>query len=250
MSATTFTLDGTLAELELLARETRRFCRESGLEEEVEHDVNLVLEELFTNSIRHGGCAGMERAAEIRLEASGDGVRVEYGDRGRAFDPTAPACPDFATAPGGRNGQGTGLRLVRGIMAGLGYARRGEWNRLAMRRPAGGLQTGGGTMIQVTTEVRSGWCVVAVRGRADGHSADDLETALRTAVEQNGRVAADFSALDYISSAGLRALLETARAARERGTEFAVCRLSAPVARVFDISGMRQFLEVREELPG
>jgi anti-anti-sigma factor len=212
--------------------------------------VNLVLEELFTNSIRHGGCEGMPRVAEVRLETAGDDVRVEYRDRGRPFDPTGVPGPHPPAQLEERIHQGMGLRVVRGIMAGIGYERRGDWNRLAMRRAADGIQRGGSNMIQVTTEMRSGWCVVGVRGRADGHSADELETALRAAVEQNARVAADFSALDYISSAGLRALLETARSARERGTEFAVCRLSAPVTRVFDISGMRQLLQVRGELPG
>jgi anti-anti-sigma regulatory factor len=62
-------------------------------------------------------------------------------------------------------------------------------------------------MIQLTQETRSGWYVVSVTGRADGECADALEAALRSAVDANPKVAADFSRLDYISSAGLRAVL-------------------------------------------
>ena len=64
-------------------------------------------------------------------------------------------------------------------------------------------------MIQLSEEIKEGWCVVVVRGRADAESADDLEAALRAAILKSARVAADLSGLDYVSSAGLRALMPT-----------------------------------------
>jgi anti-anti-sigma factor len=104
-------------------------------------------------------------------------------------------------------------------------------------------------MIQVTEESRSGWHIVAVRGRADAEAADDLEAALRSAVSAHSKVAADFSALDYISSAGIRAVLQAARAAQRGVSEFAVCGLSAPVKKVFDMSGLHHILRIHGELP-
>jgi anti-sigma regulatory factor (Ser/Thr protein kinase) len=58
-------LNGNLRELERLTAETASFCRDRALGDDVEFDLNLVLEELFTNSVRHGGCDGMEGAAEF-----------------------------------------------------------------------------------------------------------------------------------------------------------------------------------------
>jgi anti-anti-sigma factor len=104
-------------------------------------------------------------------------------------------------------------------------------------------------MIQVTEETRSGWCVVGVRGRADAQAADELEAALRAAVEKHPKVAADFAALDYISSAGLRAVIQAARAAEARHVDFAVCALSANVKKVFDMSGLQHILRIHGELP-
>jgi len=104
-------------------------------------------------------------------------------------------------------------------------------------------------MIHTTQQLRSEWCVVSVTGRADGESADHLEAVLRAAVEGNPKVAADFSALDYISSAGIRAVLQAARAAQSRQSEFAVCSLSPPVKKVFDMSGLHQILRIHGELP-
>jgi anti-anti-sigma factor len=104
-------------------------------------------------------------------------------------------------------------------------------------------------MIQVNEESRSGWCILAVSGRADAEAAEDLENRLRGAVERHSQVAADFTALDYISSAGLRAVLQAARAAEQRGVRFAVCSPNAGVRRVFDISGLGQVLTIQGELP-
>jgi anti-anti-sigma factor len=104
-------------------------------------------------------------------------------------------------------------------------------------------------MIQVTEQMRSGWCVVSVTGRADGDAADSLEEALKAAVDGNHQVAADFSALDYISSAGIRAVLQAARAAQGRQSEFAVCGLSPSVKKVFDMSGLHHILTIHGELP-
>ena len=104
-------------------------------------------------------------------------------------------------------------------------------------------------MISVTEESRAGWQVLSVRGRADADAADSLESALRAAVEKHAKVAVDFSALDYISSAGIRAVLQAARMAGGRESEFAVCGLSAPVKKVFDMSGLHHILRIHGELP-
>ena len=104
-------------------------------------------------------------------------------------------------------------------------------------------------MIQVTQQTRSGWCVVGVTGRADAEAAGELEDQLRTAVQNHPKVAADFSSLDYISSAGIRAVLQAARAAQAGQVEFAVCSPSAPVRKVFDMSGLHHILTIHGELP-
>ena len=104
-------------------------------------------------------------------------------------------------------------------------------------------------MIEVTQETRSGWCVVGVSGRADAEAAAELENRLRGAVQSHSRVAADFSALAYISSAGIRAVLQAARAAQHRSVEFTVCSPSPAVSKVFDMSGLHHVLTIHGELP-
>jgi len=104
-------------------------------------------------------------------------------------------------------------------------------------------------MIQVTEETRSAWLTVIVSGRADAEASDALESALRDALRRSNKVAADFARLDYISSAGLRSVIQAARAAETIGAEFAVCGLNANVKKVFDMSGLHHILKIYGELP-
>ena len=90
-----------------------------------------MLEELFVNAVRHGGCEGLGDAACIRLTCGDEGVHVNFRDRGAPFDLTAapPARLDEARAGG------LGIHLVRQIMRDVSYRREGDWNVLTMRQP-------------------------------------------------------------------------------------------------------------------
>jgi anti-sigma regulatory factor (Ser/Thr protein kinase) len=128
-----FFLNGNLRELERLTEEIGRFCAAHSLGEQVAFDLNLVLEELFVNTVRHGGCEGMDQAARVRLRR-GELVEVEFSDRGRPFNPTLTAAPDLDAPLDERSGGGLGIHLVRQIMRDLEYSRVNEWNRLTMKR--------------------------------------------------------------------------------------------------------------------
>ena len=58
------------------------------------------------------------------------------------------------------------------------------------------------------------------------------------------RIVVDFSDVPYISSAGLRVLLATAKQLRARGGELRVCALNEAVQEVFEISGFNTLLPV------
>jgi anti-sigma regulatory factor (Ser/Thr protein kinase) len=124
-----FVLDGNLNELERLAGEVERFCGQRSLDAEAQFDLNLALEELFVNAVRHGGCEGMEKAVQVRLERADNEVRVEFRDRGAHFDPTTAPPPDLSRIGG------LGIHLARGLMRDFRYQRSGDWNRITMRRP-------------------------------------------------------------------------------------------------------------------
>jgi anti-sigma regulatory factor (Ser/Thr protein kinase) len=132
---TEFALNGNIGELSRLAREIDRFCDLHSLGNDQAFQLNLALEELFTNTLRHGGCEGVSGVVKVRLQVEGRAVRVEYADRGRPFDPTAAALPDLSIPLLQRQPGGLGIHLVRKIMPRIEYRRDGEWNRLMLERP-------------------------------------------------------------------------------------------------------------------
>lgn len=83
-----------------------------------------------------------------------------------------------------------------------------------------------------------GILVLAPAGRVDSTTASMLEQALLGAIEAGEkRLAVDFAGVDYISSAGLRALLVAARKMKDAKGAWALCALSEPVRQVFDLAG-------------
>ena len=130
-----FSLNGNLGELERLSAAVTEFCAGNSLDDETEFQLNLVLEELFVNTVRHGGCEGMPDAAQVSLRCTPHGVEVEFRDRGRPFDPTTAPDADIHASLAERR-DGLGIHLVRGIMSDLHYERNDEWNLLRMRRVA------------------------------------------------------------------------------------------------------------------
>jgi anti-sigma regulatory factor (Ser/Thr protein kinase) len=129
-----FILDGTYDELARLTAEVSQFCQANQLSSEVDFDLNLALEELFVNIVKHGGCQGIPGAAQIQLQFDGQDVLVVFRDRGVAFNPfDLPPLDPVATLEQRRRG-GLGIHLVRQIMADLEYQRVDGWNRITMRR--------------------------------------------------------------------------------------------------------------------
>lgn len=95
---------------------------------------------------------------------------------------------------------------------------------------------------------RDGGTVIAkIDGRLDGANAQEFQGDLTASIEDSDRaVILDFENLSYISSAGLRVILITAKALRRQDAELAVCALSDPIREVFEISGFDQIIPVRD----
>jgi serine/threonine-protein kinase RsbW len=74
-----------------------------------------------------------------------------------------------------------------------------------------------------------------------------LEEQLTEASPAPAALIIDCSALDYVSSAGLRVFLLAARAAKRAGIPFALCALKPPVREVFELSGFSRIISVHAD---
>lgn len=104
----------------------RQACRAAGLDAQVTHRVELVLEEAFSNSIRHG-YGGETDAASIWLAMRilPDGIELVYQDAAAPFDPLLAA----ALPQDGRLG-GVGRVLMKTLPRQVAYARTAGRNTL------------------------------------------------------------------------------------------------------------------------
>lgn len=99
--------------------------------------------------------------------------------------------------------------------------------------------------MEIEIEPRESAIVVAIRGSVDGLTADTLLTTLQEQLEAgNTRLVVDFSAVEYTSSAGLRALLATVKECRRRGGDLRLAEVPPNVLKVLDLSGFTSILKL------
>jgi len=106
--------------------------------------------------------------------------------------------------------------------------------------------------VQITTRNLADTALIAVAGRVDHQSAAELEKALAAVMVPPGdspcAVVLDFSAVEYISSVGLRVLMIAARQLRSKAATFSVAALQPVVAEIFAISRFDRVLVVHPDL--
>src|SRR5271165_6929152 len=91
--------------------------------------------------------------------------------------------------------------------------------------------------MNLVTNTRGPVVVAAVSGKLDATSSDDAERGLSEAiVPQTRHVVFDLSELEFVSSAGLRVLLQVIKRLKAVGGSVRFCGLTEPVKNVFDIT--------------
>jgi serine/threonine-protein kinase RsbW len=99
------------------------FCDSAQIERNRCLRANLVLEELFLNTVKHGHRGGNDAPVWITLSASGGEVSLTYEDFAGPFNPFARATREMleALAESRREG-GLGVLLAHGLTATADYA--------------------------------------------------------------------------------------------------------------------------------
>lgn len=91
---------------------------------------------------------------------------------------------------------------------------------------------------------------VIPEGRLDFDAAPGFQEAIERVLSAVGKppaVIVDGAALEYVSSAGLRAFLLAARAAQRADIPFALCALQPAVREVFELSGFSRIISVQAD---
>ncbi len=123
-------------------RRVAEAAEELGLQEDwspaLVHQVDLAIEELGNNIVRHG-LAGGPGEIEITLTSDAEAIKIEISDDGQPFNPLKDAPkPDLEAALEDRPIGGLGIHLVLTMMDEMHYRRENERNHLTLvKRRAG-----------------------------------------------------------------------------------------------------------------
>jgi anti-sigma B factor antagonist len=91
--------------------------------------------------------------------------------------------------------------------------------------------------------------VMTIFGRVDAERAPQLEAAGRNVLETPyQKLVINLSAVDYLSSAGLCALLNLAKLADAKRGRLLLCGPAAPVRQIFKLSGFDKLFQIRSSV--
>jgi sigma-B regulation protein RsbU (phosphoserine phosphatase) len=109
-------------------------CQELGVAPEPAHDLQLALEEVLANVVRHGYGEGTPGEIEVRALDAGDALRLEVRDRATRYCPLDEAAPPLERSLDERSAGGLGVHLVRQLMDRVDYTYEDGENRLVLER--------------------------------------------------------------------------------------------------------------------
>ena len=103
--------------------------------------------------------------------------------------------------------------------------------------------------MEIQTQQNGNVLVVTISGRLDAVTAPNYETKIRSLIDEgHHQLVIDFFRLEYISSAGLRALLLTAKLLKAQNGQVCLANPDGNVKSVFDMSGFSALFKMADSL--
>lgn len=224
------------------------FAAAAALPAGVRRSMNVVLDELLANTVLHGLAGRPDGQVILEVQLDGDRLLVTLSDDGLPFDPFGRAAPDTTLSVEDRPIGGLGIHLVRQLVDEVMYQRQGDRNVVVLTKRLGGEARehhSGGRLMEITTRTQGDYTIVAIAGNLDSMTSPQAQQALDGVIAGGAtKVGVDFTRLDYISSAGLRVMLGTAKQLMAKGGALRTFGLNSTVREVFDISGFSSILAV------
>ncbi len=103
--------------------------------------------------------------------------------------------------------------------------------------------------MEILTRMENGTAVVTVTGKMDALTSPAYQQELNGLIA-GGTIAfvVDFDGLDYISSAGLREILATAKVVKGKGGEVRFANVKGTVREVFEMSGFSSIFPLHDSV--
>ena len=106
----------------------------------------------------------------------------------------------------------------------------------------------GGIEMELKKEVFGVWILFTLKGRLDAQTAPDLDKEMLPEIDKRLDIVLDVSELEYISSMGIRSLVQAAKKTAEVNQRVAICGMTSEVKEVIEVSGVSAFLDVYDSV--
>jgi serine/threonine-protein kinase RsbW len=129
-----FELKNDLSELDHLCRNCEDIGRSIGVSDKSIFEMNLALDELFTNIISYGFADCGEHTIKVDISIEDDVLDMRIEDDGVPFNPLESETPDFQCDVETCKIGGLGIHLIKKLMDDIRYQRVADKNILFLRR--------------------------------------------------------------------------------------------------------------------
>lgn len=130
-------LRNSLSELDEVRRNLDEFGKSLGLSKKSTYQINLAMEEVFSNIISYAYADNREHWITITISHEKDALVLRIEDDGIPFNPCEVEVPDLECPLEERQIGGLGCYLMRCCMDDIVYERHGNKNVLTMRKTIG-----------------------------------------------------------------------------------------------------------------
>ena len=101
--------------------------------------------------------------------------------------------------------------------------------------------------MEIKQEKKDEIIIIGLVGRLDANTAGQLEKKILPLIDEGEKkLLIDFSELEYISSAGLRLLLLTAKRLKNVKGKIVLCSMKEYIKEIFEIAGFTPIFTIRE----
>ena len=129
-----FELKSDLSELETLCRHLNKFGHVTGQSEACITDINICLDELFTNIVSYGFADDLEHTIRFTINMDNNVLTLNIEDEGIPFNPLEKKDPEIPADLIDVRIGGLGIHIVRKLMDDISYKRKRGKNKLTMKK--------------------------------------------------------------------------------------------------------------------
>ncbi len=231
------------SQLTALRKFVERFCINApGNKEKLSAEMQLIIDEIFCNIIKHGYKDNPRGIVHIKTELTQDALVVNIFDQGMPFDPKYVNEPSLA----GNKDNGYGWHIIRELTEKIIYVRKEDemgWNHLTIFKR---YHIGGKNMEFAQETKESILVITPEKDSLDASDAPEFKERVMEIIRNNKStsVVFDLNKLQFIDSSGLGSFLSVLRALNANGGDLKLSRMNGQIRTMFELVKMHKIFEI------